>query len=244
MLVSVGGKKRFDKFLEVGVDLVKSYPDVVVGVSATLPTYFGVSPQDYAHFCKETKRRLPGVKLLCLMLDRAGDNLAFPIPDEVDVLGVDCLDCTTVEEVRHRIEDVFPRWTAKAKKRPLLIAWDGWSDGGGRVPRCQTGVFRALANCIQSNHFAGLIVSPYNTCHYAGQPTEGVKERPELVREMRDIARDWRVKRSGSEAGEKGPDTAVSAQASDTSFGELETFPYSRPATRSCGSSPRKPART
>jgi formylglycine-generating enzyme required for sulfatase activity len=192
VIVSIGGKSRLDKFLEVGVDLVRAYPDVVVGVCATAPLYFGVTPQDYAAFCARAKKLLPEVKLLTLMGGGVNDPyFTYPIPDEVDVFTLDCIGCTTAEEARRQIKELFPRWLAKAGKRPVLLAWDSWNPTS--VSQCQPGVFRTFAEFSRKNQLAGFIVSSYGTTNQGGQSYVPLNTRPELVQEMRDIGKEWGV---------------------------------------------------
>jgi serine/threonine protein kinase len=226
-IVSIGGKKRLDKFLEVGVELVRSYSDVVVAVCVSDAPFFQVSPQDCADFCSELKKRLPKVKVLCYQIDVGKTPQADPIPDAVDVLVVDILECATVEESRRRIKDVMPLWFAKAGKRPVFLVWDSFMwNGSGLVPTCDAGVLRAWADFAKSKRLAGFAACNFGPCNAAGQNLVPIRTRPELVQEMRDIAKDWGVKSPKNSTGtapDEELDRAV-AQWALTDIGGIATI--------------------
>ena len=193
VILVIGGKSHLDKFLEVGVDQVRAYPDVVVGICVNFNVIFGIAPQDYSAFFAEAKKRLPRVKLLAFLVDDSSDPLGYPIPDEADVLALECVGCTTTEEARRRIKELFPLWLAKAGKRPVLLAWCMWSPGGSTVPQCQVGVYRTLADFAKNNRLAGLIIICYGTTNWGGQNWVSLDTRPDLVQEMRDIGKQWGI---------------------------------------------------
>ena len=188
VIIELLKKDRLDKFLEVGADIARAYPDVVVAISVS-----DVTPQELSEFCVRAKQLLPGVKVLSLMsLDEA--PLTYPIPDELDGFVLGC-NYTTAEETSRRIKERFPLWSARAGKRPVLLAWS--NSGTDNIPQCQPGIYRSLAEFARNHHLAGFIAAFYGPFNIGARGFVPLNSRPELVQEMRDIGKEWGVGTSG-----------------------------------------------
>jgi len=194
VVLSIGGRTRMDAFLEVGPGFVEEYRDVVLAVSLTLPTYHKIGPREGSAFVAKVKKAIPGLGVWLLLVD---GQLDYAIPDEIDVLCVDSVGCTTSGEARRRAEEVFPNWVAKAEGRPLILVWDGWTrEGTGAVPECDPETYRVWAQFIRENQLAGFLISPYGPATWGGRSITPISSRPELVEAIKEIAQQWGVGRS------------------------------------------------
>ena len=65
------------------------------------------------------KKLLPEVKLLSLTADDA-NRLPYAIPDEVDIVVLCCNDCTTTEEARRRMKEIYRSGLQKPENGPFF----------------------------------------------------------------------------------------------------------------------------
>jgi tRNA A-37 threonylcarbamoyl transferase component Bud32 len=186
LVVSIGDKRKMDRFLEVGLDVLKANRDVVFAVAVSCPQLFHVKPAEVAAFGAEVKRASPGIQFWICLLDTK-----FDIPSTVDTVVLDWIGCATPQEAQRRAEKVLPRQLAKAAGRPVVLAWDCWEGkGSGLVPKCQPDTLREFGEIAKKQRLAGLIFSSYASAKYLGRNFAGLQTRPELVAEIKGIARD------------------------------------------------------
>ena len=155
-------------------------------------------------FAAKVKGGLRGIQFWVCLADGAADTLNYALPDTLDVLAIDCLNCGRISDAKSRFETVYPKWFAKANGRPLVLCWDGWKrDDRGLVALCEPGLFRSIGELARTQGFAG------------------VTWTPELVAEIREIARDWGIDRNPS----------PQAQATDAPDGWKEfLYDFSQPS--------------
>jgi alpha-L-fucosidase len=180
-----------------------------------------------AAFGAEVKRASPGSQFWICLLDTN-----FDIPGNVDTVVLDWLDCATPQEVQRRGEKVLPGQLAKAAPRPVVINWDCWEGkGSGLVPKCQPGTPREFGKIARKQRLAGLIFSSYASEKHLGRDFVGLQTRPELVTEIKDIARDGGVTGGksllGRQAGAAVPSAKLEpAQTKNAQLDEYESLKY------------------
>jgi len=185
----------------------------VVAVMSGCPPYYRVSPAELAQFAATVKGGLRGIQFWVCLADDGPDALAYALPDTLDVLAIDCLDCGRISDVKSRFETVYPKWLAKANGRPLVLCWDNWQrNGQGLVPTCEAGLFRSIGELAKTQGFAGVTFSTYGPNTFENTTNQGIQTRPELVAEIREIAREWGIERNPSpQAPAPAPPGAASA---------------------------------
>jgi formylglycine-generating enzyme required for sulfatase activity len=193
MVLCVGRKQCMDKFLEVGLDFVKANRDVVSAICIQSPLWRNVKSEDLAAFGVKVKQVLPGIQFwIRLTVDECQVNYLIPI--EVDLLAISYSDCTTPQEVQRNTKEFLPIWMQKFSNRPIILIWDRWQQyGTGLVPICQPETFRTLAEIAYSNHLAGLVFVSYGPLSWKNLEFIGIENRPELVSEIKDIAKAWKI---------------------------------------------------
>ena len=148
---------RWSSFSSAGIALAASNRDIVLGVAPCQP---GKS-QDRGLDSNEPltasqTKRAPAYQVWLVFNDTSPAELDYSMPEEVDVLFLNCVDCSTLAEVRKRQKELFPKWIAKAKNRPRILGWDSWSNQQGLVPSVESGMFQMLAEAAKDNGFSGL----------------------------------------------------------------------------------------
>ncbi len=197
VLLSVSGQARLERFLTVGVDQVKEYSDIVFAVNIADWRLIRDKPADAASFATRLKKALPGIHVWAMVIDEGKDqtNPIISLPGLYDVLMVNCVNCTTPDEVRRRNSDLFPKWFALAGKRPVVFAWDFAGDGEGLVPTCDPTTFRAFKEVVDRRKSAGLLFSAFGAPSFNGDRTTPIRARPELVNEIKAISKDWGIEK-------------------------------------------------
>jgi formylglycine-generating enzyme required for sulfatase activity len=199
LLLWVGSKEDMARFEREGIQFAARNRDVVLGVISICPPYYRVSPTELAPFVAKVKSGLRGIQFWVCLADTGPNALRYALPDALDVLAIDCLDCPRTSEAKSRFETVYPKWFAKANGRPLVLWWDNWKrDRQGLVPVCEPGLFRTIGRLADTQGFAGLMFSTYGSNTLENVTTQGIRTRPELVAEIREIARDWGMERNPS----------------------------------------------
>lgn len=189
-------------FMETGCDLVKANQDVVAAVCVNSPYFFGVRPQEVAALGRKLKEAAPATKLWVAGDYTAKDALNFPIPDEVDGLVLGSPGWTSPTIVHKRATEAMPGCLAKANGRPVLLLWAALGPERpkrGDVPICEAGTFSAMAKVVDEHHLAGIVISSYEDISYKQLTADGIKTRPELVSEIRQIASQWGITGHASE---------------------------------------------
>jgi hypothetical protein len=154
----------------------------------------GVKPSELAEFSRNVKQAMPTLEFWVSLADSDNNSLTFQIPDEVDVLVIHILGCFTVEKVNERVKNLWPMLVAKAGDRPSAFFWDGWEDkNSGAISKCELGMFQAIAKAVEKFNMRGAIFWNYQDQLYKGNTYTGVSSRPELVSEIKNIAKDWGV---------------------------------------------------
>ena len=194
VVLAVCKKRNMDKFLEVGLDFVKANRDVVFAVCADNPFNSSIKSDEVAAFGARVKQALPGIQFWILMINDKKQQ-QYTIPSEVDLLVSNYIGCTTPQDVRRKTEEFLSIWLTKSEGRPVLLMWDCWKQNGtGLVPNCQPDTFRTLAEIVRSNHLAGLNFSCYGPVTWENQKRYiGIESRPELVSEIKSIAKQWGI---------------------------------------------------
>jgi alpha-L-fucosidase len=191
--LSVSNKKQIDKFLEVGLDFVKANRDVVFAIGVDEPPSFGVKSDDIAEFCAKVKRALPGIQFWIILAEQ-NSHRSYAIPDNVDLLVIKFFGYNNPQDLQRKARESLPIWLKKFNGRPIVLEWDFWKKNStGFVPDCQPGTFTALADIVRSNHFAGLLFVSYGPWTSGKQNLIGIESRPELVSEVKSIAKDWGI---------------------------------------------------
>ena len=74
---------------------LKSEQDVVVGVLACCPSYFGITASELADFGRDLKGAFPQFEFWVALADGGKDPPSFVLPATADYLVIDALDCGT-----------------------------------------------------------------------------------------------------------------------------------------------------
>jgi serine/threonine protein kinase/formylglycine-generating enzyme required for sulfatase activity len=193
LVMSVFSKQDMDKFLEVGLDSAKANRDVVFAVGVDEPPSFGAKPEEIATFCAKVKQALPGIQFWMILVENNSQR-TYAIPDGVDLLVLKYQGYSTPQAIQRRARESLPIWVKKFDGRPIVLAWDfGTNKNPGLVPTCQPETFNALSEIVRSNHFAGLLWVSYGPATWSNQTFIGIESRPELVSEIKEIAKQWGI---------------------------------------------------
>ncbi len=176
-------RKDFQSFRERGVPLVEKNRDVVIGIGSMCPPGFGIEPAEVSDFAREIKRILPGIQY-CLSVVDPDKAASYAALSEVDVLFPEECSYHSADEVRSRAEDSLSKWTALAKGRPIIPILN-------YEPGVQAGTYRAYADCAEKRELPGVIVAPYGDAYVGTRLWPGLRGRPELVAEIRQIGESW-----------------------------------------------------
>lgn len=200
VLLSVSGRQDMERLNRDGFAIVKQNSDVVVAVVSVCPDYARIKPAELSAFAQNLKRDLPHVQYWLLLLDTA---FGYEIPAEVDVLGVDSLNCVTAEDAQLKSNTLYPKWAAKAKNRRVVLFWDCDAATPGLVPKCAAGTLREFGRIVDQHQFQGLGFYCYDTGTSGGRKNVGLQTRPELVAEIKEIASGWKIGNAGTAAPSK-----------------------------------------
>ena len=193
VVLSVSKKRNMDKFLEVGLDFVKANRDVVFAICADEPPPYGIKSDEVTAFGVKVKQALPGIQFWIILVDNKNQQ-KYVIPSQVDLLVLNYQDCTIPQDLQRRAQDSIPIWLKKFDGRPILLAWDSWKmNSMGLVPNCQPETFRTFAEFVRSNHLAGVLFSRYGPSTLGNHELIGIQTRPELVSEVKSIAKQWGI---------------------------------------------------
>jgi 3-keto-disaccharide hydrolase len=194
VLLYVWKRESMTRFKAKGIQLVKDNSDVVVGVLSACPPCFRIEPSEIEKFAENLKRARPEIEYWVSLLGNVPDQLDYHLPDNVDVLMVNILDCSTIGEAKKRKEEVWPKWIAKAGRRPVVLFWDYWQKSGdGLVAECERGTFKAIGQTVTELNLRGLLFATFCDGGYNGNVYTGIGSRPTLVAEVKSIAREWRL---------------------------------------------------
>ncbi|NLF73792.1 MAG: serine/threonine protein kinase [Candidatus Anammoximicrobium sp.] len=195
IVFALWGREDFQSFRERGVPLVASNRDVVIGIGSMCPPYFGIQPSEVSEFAREIKRIFPGIEY-CLS---AGGDDKNAVPhvalSEVDVLFPEYVGYHSAQDVTSRAEGSLVEWMAAAKGRPVIPI-------PNYAPQVQVRTYRAFADLVEKHKLAGMIVA-YGDVHIGNQLWRGLRVRPELVAEIRQIGESWRARLTGRAGGDE-----------------------------------------
>jgi hypothetical protein len=193
VVMSVFNKQDMDKFIEVGLDFVKANRDVVFAIGVDEPPSFGAKSEEIVTFCAKVKQALPGIQFWMILVENNSQR-SYAIPDEADLLVLKYQGFARPQDIQRRAQESLPIWLKKFDGRPIVLAWDfGTNKSPGLVPTCQPETFTALSDIVRSNHFAGLLFISYGPATWSNQKFIGIESRPELVSEVKSIAKQWGI---------------------------------------------------
>ncbi len=168
LLLNVRGRDAMDQFVASGISFANQNPDVIMGVLSFVPNY-GIPSSEIGQFTRNVKRSAPDLECWIALSEIGNDALSYSIPDDVDVLVVEVMDCSTVDETERRIREVWPMWVAKAGKRPIVVLWNAWeAEGPGLVPRCEKGTIGTVCLAADRLNLDGVLLGCYGDVVWKG----------------------------------------------------------------------------
>jgi serine/threonine-protein kinase len=191
VVLGVGDQKEMDEILGQHLGLVLRHRHTVLAVLSVCPD-ITMKATEIAAFGQRLKKAIPGIEYWVCLLANKQQSLAYPLPEEMDVLALDCLGLDQPASVRSWAQEWFPKWQAKAGKRPLVAFWDSWTaDGPGLIPQCRPNTLGTFAEVARQHGLTGVVFSTYG--RDKGR-VEGIGTRPELVAEIKKFGQKWGIK--------------------------------------------------
>ena len=195
LLLPVDTRASMTELLSTKTALLKSEQDVVVGVLACCPSYFGITASELADFGRDLKGAFPQFEFWVALADGGKDPPSFVLPATADYLVIDALDCGTRAEVERRAQRVWPKWIAKAAGRRVVLCWDSWQrNSSGLVATCQPHAIRACGEAVDRLNLQGIMFSTYGDNQFGGSLQLGIETRMDLISEVQAIARRWTIR--------------------------------------------------
>jgi len=188
VVLGVGPGIQTQEFLDRGPSLWAANRDVVIGAVLERPG----QGFDLADWCKKFKQAMPEAQLW--LIPGRGDS-ETPIPNEVDMVVLSLDKVESPAQVQMFCEKELTAHLKRFEGPRTMVAWNDpvGQEPPGSVPTCKTGTFRAVAKMVQDHHLAGVLFATYGPW----LDFVGIQTRPELVAEIKEIAKEWRI---GSDA--------------------------------------------
>jgi serine/threonine protein kinase len=208
------GKWEREAFESRGLEMVRKNRDVVFAVCWFDPDCEGYHPSDLAHFGNKLHQESPRVELWCLFHAEQDEPWrSYDIPKEIDAILLDCSGVASPTVADSLSNRCLPRWVERAAGRPVLFYWTCFQyEAPGLVPKCEVGTFARCALMLKKHNLNGLIIDNYGSdpivalraqprdvfahserIHEALEGLVGLQTRPELVREVQDIGKGWKI---------------------------------------------------